>query len=87
MGARARQLLRGELIGINTAILTPGGGNVGIGFAVPTNMVRSVMEQIIEYGEVRRGLNGVTTQNLTPDLAKALQTVHNERALVAKGRF
>ena len=48
--------LRGELVGINTAILAPGGGNVGIGFAIPTNMVKIVLEQILEHGSVRRGL-------------------------------
>jgi Do/DeqQ family serine protease len=64
--------LRGELIGINTAILASGGtGNVGIGFAIPINMVRELTNQIIEYGEVRRGLLGVIMQNLTPELAKA----------------
>ena len=64
--------LRGELIGINTAILASGGtGNVGIGFAIPINMVRELTDQLIEYGEVRRGLLGVIMQNLTPELAKA----------------
>ena len=64
--------LRGELIGINTAILASGGtGNVGIGFAIPINMVRELTNQIIEYGEVRRGMLGVIMQNLTPELAKA----------------
>jgi len=63
--------LRGELVGINTAILGPG-GNIGIGFAVPSNMARAVMAQLIEYGEVRRGRLGVLIQDLTPDLADAL---------------
>jgi Do/DeqQ family serine protease len=64
--------LRGELIGINTAILSSGGaGNVGIGFAIPINMVRQLADQLIEYGEVRRGMLGVIMQNLTPGLAKA----------------
>ncbi len=64
--------LRGELIGINTAILASGGtGNVGIGFAIPINMVRKLTDQLIEYGEVRRGMLGVIMQNLTPELAKA----------------
>src|SRR5215212_4209794 len=65
---------KGELIGINTAIIAPGGGNVGIGFAVPSNMVRAVIEQILRHGEVRRGQVGVALQDLTPDLAKALGT-------------
>jgi len=64
--------LRGELIGINTAILAAGGsGNVGIGFAIPINMVRQIVDQLIEYGEVRRGMLGVIMQNLTPELSKA----------------
>jgi len=64
--------LRGELIGINTAILASGGtGNVGIGFAIPINMVRELTNQLIEYGEVRRGMLGVIMQNLTPELAQA----------------
>ena len=64
--------LAGELIGINTAILATGGaGNVGIGFAIPINMVRELTDQLIEYGEVRRGLLGVIMQNLTPELAGA----------------
>jgi S1-C subfamily serine protease len=65
--------LRGRLIGINTAILAPSGGNVGIGFAVPINMARAVMDQIIEYGEVRRGRIGIAVQDLTPEIAKAMR--------------
>ena len=63
--------LRGELVGVNTAILSPAGGNVGIGFAIPTNMARSVMEQLVEYGEIQRGQLGVSAQDLTRDLAEA----------------
>jgi len=63
--------LRGELIGINTAILAPGGGNVGIGFAIPVNMAGSIMQQLIEHGEVERGQLGITAQDLTPELAGA----------------
>lgn len=62
----------GRLVGINTAIIAPSGGNVGIGFAVPANMARAVMDQLIEFGEVRRGLLGVIIQDFTPDLAEAL---------------
>jgi S1-C subfamily serine protease len=58
--------LDGKLIGINTAILSRTGGNVGIGFAVPINMARLVLEQIIETGEVRRGRVGIAVQDLTP---------------------
>ncbi|HEX5677092.1 MAG TPA: DegQ family serine endoprotease [Alcanivorax sp.] len=65
--------LNGELVGINTAILAPAGGNVGIGFAIPTNMAVNVMEQLIEYGEVRRGVLGVTIQDLTEELASAFE--------------
>jgi Do/DeqQ family serine protease len=63
---------RGELVGINTAILGPTGGNIGIGFAVPGNMARAVMTQLIEHGEVRRGRLGITIQDLTPGLADAM---------------
>lgn len=63
--------LRGELTGINTAIIGPAGGNVGIGFAIPSNMAKASIDQILEHGEVRRGQLGVIIQNLTPDLAEA----------------
>lgn len=63
--------LKGQLVGINTAILAPSGGNVGIGFAIPTEMAKNVMHQLIEHGEVRRGVLGVTIQNLTEELAEA----------------
>src|SRR4051794_7949561 len=64
---------KGELIGINTAIIAPGGGNVGIGFAVPSNIVRAVMDQLLRYGEVRRGTVGLLTQDLTSELAPTLK--------------
>ena len=63
--------LAGELVGINTAIISPAGGNVGIGFAIPINMAKASMQQIIEYGEVRRGQIGVGIQEITPDLRDA----------------
>ena len=63
--------LRGELIGINTAILAPAGGNVGIGFAIPSNMVSTIMAQLIKHGEVQRGRLGVRVQALNADLAQA----------------
>ncbi len=63
--------LRGELIGINTAILGPSGGNIGIGFAIPSNMARQIMEQLVAHGEVRRGGLGVRVQELSPALARA----------------
>ncbi len=73
--------LRGELVGINTAILAPAGGNVGIGFAIPTEMAENVMHQLIEHGEVRRGMLGVTIQDLTPELAEAFG-VERQRGVV-----
>jgi serine protease Do/serine protease DegQ len=75
--------LRGELIGINSAIIGPSGGNVGIGFAVPSNMARTVMNQIARYGEVRRGRLGVEMVDLTPALAKKLGVSVIEGAAVA----
>ena len=75
--------LRGELIGINTAIIGPAGGNVGIGFAVPANMARGVMSQLVRYGEVRRGRLGIEMVDLTPDIAKKLGTALLEGALIA----
>jgi Do/DeqQ family serine protease len=76
--------LRGELIGINTAILGPAGGNIGIGFAIPVNMARGVMEQIVAYGEVRRGELGIAVQDLTPELAEGLRLDVSEGAVVAE---
>ncbi len=64
--------LDGKLVGINTAIIAPSGGNVGIGFAVPVNMADAVSSQLIEFGEVQRGLLGVKIQDFTPDLTEAL---------------
>lgn len=63
--------LRGELVGINTAIFSRTGGNIGVGFAIPINMARAVAEQILEYGEVRRGFIGAQMQDLDPALAEA----------------
>jgi Do/DeqQ family serine protease len=76
--------LHGELIGINTAILGPSGGNVGIGFAVPINMARSVMEQLVAHGEVRRGRLGVQVQDLTPDIAEALRVGVDGGAVIGR---
>ncbi len=74
---------RGELIGINSAIIGPAGGNVGIGFAVPSNMARAVMDQLVAFGEVRRGRLGVRIQDLTPDIADALGLEITRGALIA----
>jgi len=76
--------LRGELIGINTAIIGPAGGNVGIGFAVPANIARAVMDQIVRYGEVRRGRLGLQTQELTAELARSLQVPALDGAIVTQ---
>ncbi len=62
---------KGELVGINTAIIAPDRGSVGIGFAIPSNLVKSVMQQLIEYGNVKRGMLGIGAQDMTPDLASA----------------
>lgn len=67
----------GKLVGINTAILSPAGGNVGIGFAIPINMAHSIMEQLIKYGEVRRGLLGIFAQPLNADLRAAFNLPDN----------
>jgi serine protease Do/serine protease DegQ len=76
--------LRGELVGVNSAILTRSGGNIGIGFAIPTNMIRSVMDQLLEFGEVRRGLLGVNIYTVTPDIAKAYGVDEINGALVSQ---
>ncbi|MCE9641877.1 MAG: Do family serine endopeptidase [Betaproteobacteria bacterium] len=75
--------LRGELIGINTAIIGPSGGNVGIGFAVPVNIARAVVNQITRFGEVRRGRFGVDIEDLTPDSAAKLNTPTTEGAIIS----
>jgi serine protease DegQ len=75
--------LDGKLIGINTAILSPAGANVGIGFAVPSDMALSVMNQLAAHGEVRRGRLGIGIQDLTPDVAEALKLGDLRGALVA----
>jgi Do/DeqQ family serine protease len=76
--------LKGELIGINSVIIGPAGGNVGIGFAVPSNMAQSVIDQLAEYGEVRRGRMGVLIQDLTPELAESLNLDFTEGAVVTR---
>jgi len=76
--------LRGELIGINTAILSRSGGNIGIGFAIPVNMARSVMDQLIRYGSVKRGQLGVSMYTVTPDIAHSLGLPSVVGALVSQ---
>ena len=75
--------LRGRLIGINTAIFSRSGGSVGIGFAIPVNMVKALMTQLVEHGDIRRGLLGVTMQDLTPALADAFGLDGASGAVVA----
>jgi serine protease Do/serine protease DegQ len=76
--------LRGELIGINTAILSRSGGNIGIGFAIPVNMAHSVMDQLIRYGSVKRGQLGVSMYSVTPDIAHSLGLPSVVGALVSQ---
>ena len=75
--------LHGNLVGINTAILSGGGGNEGIGFAIPVNMARNVMDQIVEHGKVIRGYLGVTIQDVDPGMAKAFGLGQGGGALVS----
>lgn len=74
--------LRGELIGINTAIIAPGGGNVGIGFAIPTNMAKVSIDQILEHGTVKRGQLGVYIQDLSPELAEAFDLGRQQKGVL-----
>jgi len=76
--------LRGELVGINSAIFTPSGGNVGIGFAIPSAMAKYVMDQLARFGEVRRGTLGIYVQDLTAELAGAFGLKNGKGALVAE---
>jgi serine protease Do len=76
--------VRGELVGINTAIATRTGGFQGIGFAIPINMARWVMDQLLEKGRVERGYLGVTIQRITPELARALKLERPQGALVSQ---
>ena len=74
---------RGELVGINSQILSPSGGNIGIGFAIPVNMARTVMDALIHDGQVHRGRLGVTAQPITSDLARSLQLDAISGALIS----
>ena len=76
--------MNGELMGINTAIVTPSSGNIGIGFAIPSDMVKSVADQLIKYGKVEPGLLGVFAQNVTPELADAMHLKHTNGAIVTQ---
>lgn len=76
--------IEGKLVGINTAILAPLGGNIGIGFAIPSNMVNNVTNQLIKYGKVQRGMLGIMVQDLTPDLADAFKVPDAKGALITQ---
>jgi serine protease Do/serine protease DegQ len=76
--------LRGELVGINSAILSGGGGNIGIGFAIPVNMIKGVMDQLIRYGQVRRGILGVNIYAVSPEIAKEFG-LHDTSGALVKG--
>ncbi len=76
--------LRGELVGINSMIFTPSGGNVGIGFAIPTDLATGVMKQLLAYGKVRRGNLGIEVQDITPRIAQALNLKDTNGAVVTR---
>lgn len=76
--------MQGQLIGINTAILAPDRGSIGIGFAIPANMVKSVMAQLIEYGNVKRGQLGIGAQDITPELAEAFNLTTTKGAAITQ---
>ncbi|OSM97441.1 serine endoprotease DegQ [Lonsdalea populi] len=76
--------LDGELIGINTAILAPGGGNIGIGFAIPSNMAQNLTQQLLEFGEVKRGLLGIKGSEMTSEMAKAFKVDAQRGAFVSE---
>jgi serine protease Do len=75
--------MQGEFIGMNTAIITPDGGNTGIGFAIPSNVVINIAKQLIKYSKVVRGIIGVMAQNVTPDIASSLNVTASKGALVS----
>lgn len=76
--------LKGQLVGINTAILAPNGDNIGIGFAIPSDMATIIMDQLIKYGSVSRGIAGVIMQTLSPELAAAFNEPNAKGALVTQ---
>jgi Do/DeqQ family serine protease len=76
--------LNGNLIGVNSAILSRGGGNIGIGFAIPVNMARNVMQQLVEFGEVHRGLLGVTINSISPEVAQVYELSDTTGAIVVE---
>ncbi len=76
--------LKGQLVGINSMIYSPSGANAGIGFAIPSNLARKVMHQLLAYGKVRRGDLGITAQKLTADMARALGVTPNAGVIVTR---
>lgn len=76
--------LRGRLIGINTAILAPNGGNVGVGFAVPINMARQVMDELVSHGTIKRGRIGIGVQDVTPELGQSAGIARSEGAIITQ---
>lgn len=76
--------MQGQLVGINTAILAPNRGSIGIGFAIPSNMTKSVVQQLLEYGNVKRGALGIGAQDLTPELANAFNMTDTKGAAVTQ---
>ncbi|RTN17878.1 serine endoprotease DegQ [Enterobacter hormaechei] len=76
--------LNGELIGINTAILAPGGGSIGIGFAIPSNMAKTLSQQLIQFGEVKRGQLGIKGMEMSADIAKAFKLNVQRGAFVSE---
>ncbi len=76
--------LNGELIGLNTAIFSKSGGNIGIGFAIPVDMVKKLVVQLVQFGEVKRGQLGVIVQDLTPELAQAFNLSDSHGAVIAR---
>ena len=76
--------LRGELVGVNTAIVTPSQGSVGIGFAIPSNMARHIMLQLIQYGKMQRGILGIVLQDFTPALAQAMAMKEVKGAMIVR---
>lgn len=76
--------MNGQLMGINTAILAPERGSIGIGFAIPSNMAKSVMQQLVQFGDVKRGMLGISAQDITPELASAFNLTINKGAAVTQ---
>lgn len=76
--------MQGQLVGINTAMVAPTDGSIGLGFSIPSDMVKSVIDQLLEYGKVKRGALGVIVQNISPDLEHAMHLATTKGALVSE---